>query len=169
MLVTSAQRIRTTLESVPVRPQLRLLLNTSRPRARLLAETSAQASNKASKRSPTWSVRYTLSSTTRRSRPMCSAAGCTSRTQAYALLTTAWLARPKCSSSTTRTRFRWARASMLRRNSMIRQERSAASDKTLLCPRMRPSPGNEGEESEQLSSQIGDNNCSVDMHIAQKV
>ena len=153
--VTSAQRIGTTLESVAHRPQLKPLLSTSRPRARLLAETSAQASSKASRRSRTWSVRYTLRSTTRRSRPMCSAAGCTSRTQVYVLLTTAWLARPKCSSLTTQIRFRWARASTRRRNSMIRQVRSAASARTSLCPRMRPSPGNEEDENEQLSKQAG--------------
>ena len=146
-LVTSAQRIGTTLESGAHRLQPRPLLNTSRPRARSPVETSAQVSNKASRRSQTWSVRYTLRSTIRRSRPMCSAAGCTSRTQVYVLLTTAWLARPKCSSLTTRIRFRWARASTRRRNSTIRQERSAASAKMSLCPRMRPSPGNEDDKS----------------------
>ena len=170
-LDTSALRIGTTLVSVAHSPLTRPLVSTSRPRARLQVETLAQQKRKESRRSPTWSARYTLRSTTLRSRLTCSAAGCTNKTRVFAPLTTVRLASPKCSSLTTQTHFLWVRASTRRRNSMTRPERSAASARTSLCPKMRLSPGNEEQnDSRQLIKRAGEGSSySVEKKINQKV
>ena len=172
-LVTSALRIGTTLVSVAHRAQVTLLLSTSRPKAISRVETSAQLRHKESRRSPTWSARYTLRGTTRRSRLMCSEAGCISKTLVSVPSMPVKVASPKCSSMTMQTRFRWVRASTRRRNSMTLQGLSAASAKTSRCPRMRLLQESDqgGRKKEQMAAinHVGKSRCSVEKHIAQKV
>lgn len=142
-LVTSALKIGITSVREFRRPQVKLPLLSSKLKRRLLEETLELLRLKASTRFPIWSARFTLRNTILKSRPMCSAHGFTSKTQAFALSMTVQLERIKCSSLITPIHFVWERASTLPRSLMILQAPSAASAKMSHSPRTKLSPESE--------------------------